>query len=80
MLLFMVGAGKRVAVKTETIKLQMLDDFHLPVAGPVEWQGTVTDKFFEFQGVRRRLVANPSIDFWKGYGIWLKNVEVEVLD
>lgn len=65
-------------VKSESIKLRLLDDLEFPVIGDIEWEGTVTDRYFVFHGQRRRLVANPSIDFWKGYGVWLLDCHVEI--
>lgn len=79
MLLFDVPGNSKVLVRSQSIRLQILDGLHLPVAGQVEWKGVVTDEFFEFESVNRRLVR-PVVDFYCGYGVWLRNVEVEVLD
>lgn len=80
MRLFEVPAGRRIRARSNSIRLVLLDDLELPVARDVTWEGSVTDRYFEFKtGLVRRLVVDLSVDFWKGYGIWLRDVEVEVL-
>lgn len=44
------------------------------------WVGTVTDSYYTYKGVRRRLVVNHSISFWKAYGVWQRDIEVEVIN
>jgi hypothetical protein len=75
--LFDVPAGKRVRLLSHKIVLELTDDLSLPVITNVIWEGTVTDRYFYFHGQRRRLIINPSLDFWKGYGVWALNVECE---
>lgn len=79
MLLFEIPAGTRVRVISNTIRLQATMDYEKTVAENVTWEGTVTDTYAVFKGLERRLLINPSIDFWFDSGVWLQNVECEVL-
>lgn len=77
--LFDVPYGSRIRVRSNRISLHMLDDLDVTVAEDVVWEGTATDRYFPFHGVLRRLIVDINMDFWKGYGIWLRDIPVELV-
>lgn len=49
------------------------------IATDVTWEGVVTERYYVYKRIRRRLLIDHTIGFWTKYGIWQKDVECEVL-
>jgi hypothetical protein len=73
MAIFDIKAGERVSITTGTVNLEMLD---LRAKGAlrhdVTYEATATDRYQMFEGERRRLFVDVSVDFGTGLReIWL---------
>lgn len=74
MAIFDIKAGQRVSITTGVVNLEMID---LNATGVlktnVTYWATATDSYQVFNGVKRRLFVDTSIDFGCGRYIWLED-------
>lgn len=79
MQLFNVPAGKRVRIRAKLVRWVDAGIEHI-IGEDLTWEGRTTDKYYNFQGTKRRLIVDHNIKGWKQMGIWQRDIEVEVLD
>lgn len=73
MSIFSIKAGERVSLTTETVNMEMPDmNAKGALRHNVTYEATATDRYQMYEGQRRRLFVDVSVDFGLGLTeIWL---------
>lgn len=77
-LLFDVPTNKRVRIMSKSIRW-VERGRERQVAENVVFEATTTDRYFTYQGKRRRLVVDHTLESHLAYGVWQLDVECEEL-
>lgn len=78
MRLFTIPEGQRVRVTSRLIRW-VEHGSESRVAEDVTWEGTTTNRYFYYKGYRRRLIIDHTLN-WPEYGVWQKDIEVELTE
>lgn len=79
MKLFEVQAGTRVRLSSRRVRLKVTDEIDVVVSNDATFEATVTDSYLEWEDCQRRLLVDLSVNFWRGYGIWQRDCECEII-
>jgi hypothetical protein len=79
MQLFDVADGQRVRLTAKTVRW-VERGAEMEVGQNVTFEGTTTDAYFTFRGVKRRLIVDHTIPEWGRHGTWQRDCECELIE